>query len=129
MRVKIKDLERQLSTAALKYVSEAEAVYFAQCCLETHLRKAPRMNPLEEAVEELQVWEKLAGNSVETVVDKKEKPERLEREKKRNKRISLSSRAKRDRLLSLRSHEVAVVISKIKISPWRLPRFQRGSPQ
>ncbi len=70
MRVKIQDLEQQLTMAASKYVSESEASYFAKCALETHLRKAPRVNPLEEAVADLKVWAELTSNSVETVVDK-----------------------------------------------------------
>jgi L-2-hydroxycarboxylate dehydrogenase (NAD+) len=54
--VKLQTLERQLNEAAARFVSPAEAIYFAAMCLETHLRKAPRMNPLEDAVSDLKVW-------------------------------------------------------------------------
>lgn len=56
MTIKIDDLERLLSTAAGKYVSSPEAEYFASLCIETHLRRSPRLNPLEEAIADIKVW-------------------------------------------------------------------------
>jgi ureidoglycolate dehydrogenase (NAD+) len=70
MRVDIGDIEQQLTQAASKYVTESEAAYFAKCAVETHLRKAPRMNPLQEAVADLKVWKEQMGSTIETVVDK-----------------------------------------------------------
>jgi hypothetical protein len=60
--VKLQTLERQLNEAAARFVSPAEANYFAAICLETHLRKAPRMNPLEDAVYDLKVWAGAPGD-------------------------------------------------------------------
>ena len=56
MIVNIETIERQLREAAAKVVSVQEAAYFADLVLEAHLRKAPRMNPLEDAVSEIKVW-------------------------------------------------------------------------
>jgi len=70
MRIAIKEIEGQLTAAASKYVSESEAAYFAACSVGAHLRKAPRMNPIQEAVADLKVWHDLQGEAVETVVDR-----------------------------------------------------------
>jgi LDH2 family malate/lactate/ureidoglycolate dehydrogenase len=70
MKVKIDVIEKQLKAAAAKVVSEAEAAYFAELLLETHLRKAPRMNPLEDAVADLKVWTDGAGGKLKVDVDK-----------------------------------------------------------
>jgi ureidoglycolate dehydrogenase (NAD+) len=56
MTVHIETIEKQLRDAAAKVVSAGEAAYFADLVLEAHLRKAPRMNPLEDAVAEIGVW-------------------------------------------------------------------------
>lgn len=53
MTIKLETIEKQLKNAASKVVSAEEAAYFADLVLETHLRKAPRMNPLEDAVSEM----------------------------------------------------------------------------
>jgi LDH2 family malate/lactate/ureidoglycolate dehydrogenase len=54
--MRIETIENQLRNAAAKAVSKEEAAYFADLVMESHLRKAPRMNPLEDAVADLKVW-------------------------------------------------------------------------
>jgi len=56
VKVSIDIIEQRLRTAAAKLVPEDEAAYFADLMLEAHLKKAPRMNPLEDAVADLDVW-------------------------------------------------------------------------
>ena len=70
MRIKIEEVEKQLAIAASKYVSEVEASYFAGCYVETHLRKAPRMMPIQEAVSDLKVWKDHHDKPVQIIVDK-----------------------------------------------------------
>jgi len=67
MKVKIEVIEEHLKTAAAKLVSEEEAAYLI---LETHLRKAPRMNPLEDTVADLKVWAEAGGRKLKVEVDK-----------------------------------------------------------
>ena len=69
MRIAIEEIENKLRTAASKYISESEASYFAACTVGAHLRKAPRMNPVQDAVADLKVWNDLKGKAVETIVD------------------------------------------------------------
>jgi ureidoglycolate dehydrogenase (NAD+) len=71
MRIKIEEVEKQLAMAASKYVSKAEASYFAGSYVETHLRKAPRMMPIQEAVADLKVWKDHHDKPVKSIVDKK----------------------------------------------------------
>jgi LDH2 family malate/lactate/ureidoglycolate dehydrogenase len=63
-------VERQLAAAAEKFVSPAEAAYFASSSLAAHLRKAPRMNPLGEAVADLRVWQAVSVREMEILADK-----------------------------------------------------------
>ena len=70
MRVGIEDIKNQIATAASKYVSEEEALYFTDLVVETHLRKAPRMNPLQEAVGDIEVWRHLDDTKVKTLIKK-----------------------------------------------------------
>jgi LDH2 family malate/lactate/ureidoglycolate dehydrogenase len=70
MIVKLETLERQLQQAAARFVSPEEAIYFAAMSLETHLRKAPRMNPLEDAVRDLKVWAGTPERQFSVEVDK-----------------------------------------------------------
>jgi len=70
MHISIEDLTGRLIAAAKKFVSHPEAEYFAQLWLETHLRKAPRMNPLNEAVEELKVWAEKGKQTIERMMNK-----------------------------------------------------------
>lgn len=69
MMVKIETVERQLAAAAGKFVDPAEADYFAAAYLAAHLRKAPRMNPIAEAVADLKVWRDRGEGQVATLVD------------------------------------------------------------
>jgi len=69
-RVKIKHVGELLEAAAGRFVSEAEAAYFAELYIESHLRKYPRMNPIEEALDDLKVWEKATNHSIITDLDK-----------------------------------------------------------
>lgn len=66
----ITEIHNLLVQAAEKYVDSDEAAYFADLWLETHMKKAPRMNPIEEAVDELTVWSKNPSLAPETVVTK-----------------------------------------------------------
>ena len=70
MTVRIETIEKQLRDAAAKVVSEQEAAYFAELVLETHLRKAPRMNPLEDAVAEIKVWAEAGGRQLKVEADR-----------------------------------------------------------
>ena len=70
MRVSIESLKSHLTAAASKCVSEAEASYFADLSIETHLRKSPRMNPLQEAVDDIEKWMEISGGSVQTILDR-----------------------------------------------------------
>ena len=56
MNVAIADLEDIVRRAAERYVSSDEAAYFAKLCVASHMHRSPRLNPLEEAAADLQVW-------------------------------------------------------------------------
>lgn len=70
MRVANKALEALLHAAAAKFVDDESAAYFAHHYLRTHFKKAPRMNPLGEAVADLQNWRDGGGAAFSPVVDK-----------------------------------------------------------
>ena len=70
MRANIDDIQRQLTLAASNCVSEAEAAYFAGLSVNTHLRKAPRMNPLQEALDDIQKWQELRGKNIQAITDR-----------------------------------------------------------
>lgn len=70
MQMDIRTIEKQLAAAARRFVSPEEADYFSSLYVETHLNKSPRMNPLAEAVGDLEVWDKQTGHEVTTLVDK-----------------------------------------------------------
>lgn len=57
MTLTIDQVRALLAQAAGRYVPLDEAELFADLYLETHLRKAPRMNPLQEALADLKVWQ------------------------------------------------------------------------
>lgn len=65
MRVKIKDIREILASAANIFISDQEAVYFAELYLDTHLRKSPRMNPIGEALDDIKVWEEATNRSID----------------------------------------------------------------
>ena len=70
MRVDIAAIEKQLAAAARRFVAPAEADAFAKLSMQAHLKKAPRMNPLAEAVADLNVWDQRADHEISTLVDK-----------------------------------------------------------
>lgn len=70
MKVGLDVIQEQLCAAAAKLVSEDEAAYFADLMLEAHLKKAPRMNPLEDAVADLEVWATREDRRFTVEVDK-----------------------------------------------------------
>jgi len=70
MKLRIETTEKQLQDAAAKVVSAKEAAYFADLVLEAHLRKAPRMNPLEDAVADIKVWAEAGNRELEVEADK-----------------------------------------------------------
>jgi len=70
MTIKLETIEKQLRDSAAKVVSADEAAYFADLILETHLRKAPRMYPLEDAVADLKVWAEAGDRELKVEVDK-----------------------------------------------------------
>jgi LDH2 family malate/lactate/ureidoglycolate dehydrogenase len=69
IKMDIDALEKQLAMAARRFVPSQEADYFASLYMETHLKKSPRMNPLAEAVADLTVWDKQAGQEVTPLID------------------------------------------------------------
>jgi hypothetical protein len=70
MTMKIETIEKQLRDAAAKVVSAEEAAYFADLVLVAHLRKAPRINPLENAVADIKVWAEAGSRELEVEADK-----------------------------------------------------------
>lgn len=70
MKAKIDDLEKQLIQGAKQFVSTEEAAYIARLMMETHLRKFPKMNLLEEAVTDLKVWRDAKKREISPDVDK-----------------------------------------------------------
>ncbi len=71
MKIQIDEIKKQLVRAASTYVSEQEALYFANCYIGSHLRKAPRVLPIQEAIFDLKVWQENHDKKVQTIVDKK----------------------------------------------------------
>lgn len=66
----VEQVKELLSRAAGRYVSKPEARLFAELYTETHLRKAPRMNPLQEALADLKVWQAASRREPAIVQDK-----------------------------------------------------------
>lgn len=70
MRIRIEELEHLLARSASKYVTLTDAEYFAKCTLHTHFRKAaPRVNPLEYAIDDLNNWRNRENTDIKTEVD------------------------------------------------------------
>ena len=61
MKVPVEGVEDLLRKAAEKIVTSPEAEYFAHLCIQSHLRRFPRLNPLEEAISDLQVWNRASA--------------------------------------------------------------------
>lgn len=53
MKISVKELRQMLVTAASQVVSPEEAAYFADECIEAHIRKSPRSNPLKSTISDL----------------------------------------------------------------------------
>ncbi|BBO69308.1 hypothetical protein DSCA_32380 [Desulfosarcina alkanivorans] len=70
MQIDINELEGRLAATARRFVSPGEADYFAALCMQAHLKKSPRMNPLAEAVADLAVWRDHTGHEVTPLVDR-----------------------------------------------------------
>ena len=70
MRISLLQIKEMLIKAAKSYITETEAEYFANLWLDSHLKKAPRMNPIEEAVFDLKVWRDRADHQIRTLVEK-----------------------------------------------------------
>ena len=73
MKVPIEKVEHLLAAAAGRFVSTGEAETFAKLCMDTHLRKFPRMNPLQEAVSDIQAWQSSSAenkNGPDLIIEK-----------------------------------------------------------
>lgn len=70
MKMRIDAVQERLRSAAAAFVTADEADYFARLMVEAHLRKAPRMNPLEEALDDLGVWAARTTHDYRVEVDK-----------------------------------------------------------
>lgn len=68
-------LETLLARAAQPLVGETDAGSFSRLCVDTHIMKFPRMNPLQEAVNDLTSWQAheaaRPGDRPQAVVDRK----------------------------------------------------------
>jgi len=70
MNIAIDEVGRLLATAASRYASDQEARYFSDCIVASqHLRKSPRMLPINEAISDLNVWNNNHGRAFGTLVD------------------------------------------------------------
>ena len=72
--MKISEIEQLLARAAAPFAGEENAREFAGLYIDAHMKKHPRMNPLQEAVADLTAWREktadLPGIASETVVDR-----------------------------------------------------------
>lgn len=69
MKLAITELEAKLAQAAERFVGTTEAAYFAHEVTEAHIRKAPRSNPLKEAVDDLEACAKYDGKGLRYQTD------------------------------------------------------------
>ena len=70
MKIRITELKQRLALAAQCFVPKSDADYFADLWLEAHLKKAPRMSPINEALADLKVWRDQVDHKTKTLVDK-----------------------------------------------------------
>ena len=70
VNISIKQVREYLKTAASKFISTEEAEYFADQEIELHLKKSLRVNPLEEAIKDLENWSKHENHDLDIEVDK-----------------------------------------------------------
>ena len=69
-KVKISEIEKLLIKAAKKFVSKEEAEYFSKQQIECTLQMYPDVNPIEDALNDLETWEKLKGTEIEIQAEK-----------------------------------------------------------
>ena len=69
MKINTAELELKLAKAAEQVVSKEEAQYFAAETIETHLRKAPRTNPLKSSIGDLEACIKHNGKKITYKID------------------------------------------------------------
>ncbi len=70
MQISLSKIKQHLKKGASAFVSDAEAEYWSEAYINTHLKKAPRMNPLQDAVSDLLVWQANKGRKIQTLVEK-----------------------------------------------------------
>ena len=71
MKIKIREVEKLLTKAARKFVSDKEAKYFTIQQVDTHLKKSPRTKPLESAVKDIEAWLSNPSSKMEVQADRK----------------------------------------------------------
>lgn len=69
MKISIEDLRQKLISVASQVVSPEEAEYFADECIEAHIRKAPRSNSLKSTVSDLKACIVNKDNKISYKVD------------------------------------------------------------
>jgi len=70
MQMMLSEIITKLTRAAEQFVSPDEARYFAELYLQSHLKKAPRMTPLQEAIDDLKNWRDNRGHAIDAIVEK-----------------------------------------------------------
>ena len=70
MNVEIDTIKQLLTKAASAHVKEPEASTFADLCVRTHLKKSPRMNPLQEAIDDIKSWRLLSEDNADVGPDR-----------------------------------------------------------
>ncbi len=68
--INIEEVRQLLASAAGKFVSKDEAACFSDLYLEAHFRKYPRMNPIQEALDDIKVWKNADDRNIAVDVDK-----------------------------------------------------------
>ena len=66
MQKKIDEIEALICKAAARFVPSRDAAYYAGLYMEAHLRRSPRLNPIEEAVADIKGWkeaDRMGGNT------------------------------------------------------------------
>lgn len=69
MKVSRDEIHNLLRRGASRFVPAGEANAFADQAIRTHLRKAPRMNPLKDASADLAIWSTHPGRSIKAAVE------------------------------------------------------------
>ena len=69
MKISTEDLRKQLVTVASQVVSHEEAEYFADECIEAHIRKSPRSNSLKSTISDLKACLENKDKEIDYKVD------------------------------------------------------------